>query len=141
MLTDHRFTILKAAAQRGQSYAGVATDWQAGIDRLVRAAQRPGEDYAVAYARTVATGEGRDFLKMQRAAEDTERADARGRPRIYQPAAITRSKIEEALSAAALKIAAAQGISFESAFGKVLQTPAGAELYADLRAAAPASGE
>ena len=141
MLTDHRFTILKRAAARGQSYAGVATDWQAGIDRLVRAAQHPGESYESAYARVTATGDGADFLKMQRAAEDEERADTRGRPRLYQPTAITRSKIEEALSAAALKVAAAQGISFESAFGKVLQTPAGAELYADLRAAAPASGE
>jgi hypothetical protein len=141
MLTDHRFTILKRAAARGHAHAGVATDWSAGIDRLVRAAQRPGEDYAVAYARTVATGEGRDFLKMQREAEDTERADARGRPRKHQPGELVRSRIEEALADAAMAVAKAQGLSFESAFAKVLQTPAGSDLYTALRALEPESSE
>jgi hypothetical protein len=141
MLTDHRFTILKRAASAGHAHAGVASDWEAGIDRLVRAAQRPGEDYAVAYARTVATGEGRDFLKMQREAEDTERADTRGRPRKYDPGEITRSRIEAALSDAALKVATAKGLSFEQAFALVLKTPAGAELYNDLRTLAPVSEE
>ena len=141
MLTDHRFTILKRAAAQGDHNGGIASDWSAGIDRLTKAAQRPGETYESAYDRTVRAGDGARFLDCLRKAEDQDRLDARGRPRKYDPGAVTRSKIEEALSASALKVAAARGISFESAFGLVLQTPAGAELYSALRAAAPESGE
>lgn len=141
MLTDHRLTILKRAAASDDHRAGVVSDWSAGIDRLTKAAQRPGETYAAAYARTVATGEGRNFLDCLRKSEDQERTDARGRPRKYDPGAIQRGQIEKALSDAALKVASAQGISFESAFAKVLQTPAGSDLYTALRAAAPESGE
>ena len=141
MLTDHRFTILKRAAAQGDHNGGIASDWREGIDRLTKAAQHPGETYESAYDRTVRAGDGARFLDCLRKAEDTERTDTRGRPRKYDPGAVTRSKIEEALSAAALKVASAQGISFESAFAKVLQTPAGAELYDDLRALAPESGE
>ena len=140
-ITDRRFAILAKAAARGEARAGVASDWEGGIDRLVKMDTRPGEPHESAYARVTATGTGRAFLDCLRKAEATERADARGRPRKYDPGAITRSKIEEALSRAALQVAQAQGISFESAFGKVLQTPAGAQLYADLRALAPVSEE
>lgn len=141
MMTDHRFTILKRAAAQDDHRAGIASDWSAGIDRLVKADTRPGESFESAYSRVTATGEGRAFLDQLRKAEYAERADARGRPRKYQPAEIRRTKIEEALSAAALKVAGAQGISFESAFAKVLETPAGVELYTALRANAPQSGE
>lgn len=141
MLTDHRFTILKRAAAQGDHRAGIASDWTAGIDRLTKAAQRPGESYASAYARVTATGDGRAFLDQLRKAEDAERADARGRPRKYQPGELVRSRIEKALTDAALKVAEAQSISFESAFAKVLQTPTGSDLYTALRANAPQSGE
>jgi hypothetical protein len=141
MLTDHRFTILKRAAAQDDHRAGIASDWTAGIDRLTKSAQRPGETYESAYDRITREGDGARFLDCLRKAEDQDRLDARGRPRKYDPGAITRSKIEEALSAAALKVAEAQSISFESAFAKILETPVGIELYSALRAAAPDSGE
>jgi hypothetical protein len=140
-LTDHRLAILSKAAPRGHAHAGTVEDWQAGIDRLVKRAQRPGEDHATAYARVTATGDGRAFLDCLRKAEDGEAAERRGRPRKYQPGEVVRSRIEAALSDAALKLAAANGTSFESAFARVLQTPAGSDLYTALRAAAPDSGE
>lgn len=133
MLTDRRFTILKSAAARGHAHAGVVEDWQAGIDRLAKAAQRPGEDFAVAYARVTATGEGAAFLTCLRKAQDTEAALRRGRPREHHPGAITRSNIEKALAADALKLATAEGVSFETAFARVLDTPAGVRLYTALR--------
>jgi len=132
-ITDRRFTILKTAAARGHAHAGVAEDWQAGIDRLVKPAQRPGEDYAAAYARTVASGDGLAFLDCLRKAQDTEVALRRGRPRQCQPGAIVRSNIEKALTTSALDLAKAQGVSFETAFAQVLDTPAGSDLYTALR--------
>jgi hypothetical protein len=136
-LTDRRFAILKSAAARGPAYAyaGVSEDWQAGIARLVKAAQRDGETRESAFARVTASGEGAQVLECFRRAQDTESAQRRGRPRKYQPGEIKRSQIEKALSAAALDLATATGSSFESAFAKVLQTPAGSDLYTALRRA------
>lgn len=139
-LTDCRFSILKSAAARGQAYAGTDDDWRAGLDRLAKSAQRVGESYEGAYARVICEGDGARFLACLRKAEVLEHTDARGRPRKYHPGEVTRSKIEAALSDAALKVAAARGVSFESAFALVLATPAGSDLYTALRAAAPVSG-
>jgi len=133
MLSDNRFTILKNAAARGHAHAGVAEDWEAGIARLVKSAQRPGESYESAYARATAGGEGLAFLDCLRKAQDTEAAQRRGRPRQHQPGAIVRSNIEKALTTSALDLAKAQGVSFETAFAQVLDTPAGSDLYTALR--------
>jgi len=133
MLSDNRFTILKNAAARGHAHAGVAEDWEAGIARLVKSAQRPGESYESAYARATAGGEGLAFLDCLRKAQDTEAAQRRGRPRQHQPGAVKRGAIETALADAAMAVAKARGISYESGFALVLDTPAGQDLYAALR--------
>jgi hypothetical protein len=133
-LTDHRFNLLKKAAAAGHDHAGVASDWRAAIDRLVVKARAANETHEQAFSRVTSTGEGAAFLKMQRAAEDRETADRIGRPREYQPAEVRRGQIEKALSDAALNLAKARGLSFERAFGEVLDTPAGRQLYTALRA-------
>jgi len=140
-ITDRRFAILKNAAARGHAHAGTVGDWSSALDRLAKGAQRPGEDHATAYARVIGTGEGRAFLDCLRKAEAGDAAERRGRPRQYQPGEISRSRIEAALSDAALKLAATNRTSFESAFAAILRTPAGSDLYTALRAAAPDSGE
>jgi len=140
-ITDRRFAILKNAAARGHAQAGVAEDWQAALDRLARGAQRPGESHESAFARITREGEGRAFLDCLRKAQAGDAAERRGRPRQYHPGALVRSRIEAALSAAALDLAKATGVSFESAFAKVLHTPTGSDLYSALRAATPDSGE
>lgn len=132
-LTDRRFTILKNAAPQGAVHAGTVEDWETAIDMLTKAAQRAGEQRESAYARVTASGTGAAFLDCLRKSQDREASDRRGRPREHQPGVIKRSAIEEALSAAAFQIAKAEGVSFEKAFTKVLETPAGSDLYTALR--------
>ncbi len=132
-LTDRRFTILKNAAPQGAAHAGTVEDWETAIARLTKSAQRAGETHESAYARVTSSGTGAAFLDCLRKSQDREASDRRGRPRESQPGAIKRSAIEEALSTAALKVAQAQGVSFERAFARVLETPAGSDLYNTLR--------
>lgn len=133
---------LQKLAAAGRADMVPAWEWSAAVEKIAKAAQRPDETFESAYARATTAGDGAAFLAAQRQAEDAEQIGQRGRPRQHEPGDIRRGQIEQALSEAALQLAAARGTSFERAFADVLATPAGGQLYAALRAAAPnATGE
>ena len=133
---------LRKLAAAGRADRVPAWEWSSAVEKIAKAAQRPDETFESAYARATASGDGASFLAAQRQAEDAEQIAQRGRPRQHEPGEIRRGQIEQALSAAALELATARGISFEKAFSDVLDTEAGRQLYTALRAAAPnATGE
>lgn len=125
---------LRKLAANGRADMIPASEWERAVDKVVKAAQRPGEPFESAYARATSEGDGRAFLSAQRQAADGEEIAKRGRPRQFDPGVIKRGQIEKALSAAAFEVAKVKDVSFEKAFTQVLDTDAGRQLYAALRA-------
>lgn len=134
-MTPHQLTNLKKAAAAGLSWSNDPNTWNAGIEAIAKAQARPGETFEAAYSRvTIEDPDARAMLEMYSAARDAAQVRKAGRPRAFDDRVIKRSRIEETLSALAMKRATVEGISYEMAFAKVLDTPQGADLYAQLRA-------
>lgn len=131
----HQFHNLRKAARAGLSWSNDAATWAAGIDHIAKSAQRRDETFEAAYSRVVQENDdARAMMAMYRAAAaEAEAVRKGGRPRTYEPGTIQRGKIEKALSEAAMQIAQAESVSYESAFCKVLDTAAGRDLYSELR--------
>lgn len=139
MITNARLDVMKRAAATGRDLGIPAQEWADGIEALAKADQRVGEPFEAAFARVTAEGDGRAFLVAQREAEMQEVAKA-GRPRTHEPVEIIRSTVEKALTAAALEIAKRQGVAFETAFVRAIDTEPGRELLVKLRTAQRAAG-
>ena len=136
-MTPHEINNVRKAARAGLDYYTDRDGWDRALDHLAKAAVRPGESFEAAYARMMdADPDFRAILKARQATVDrdaVEVAKRGGRPREYSPEAIKRSRAESALSDAAMRLAASEGVSFEKAFCQILDTPAGALLYKELR--------
>lgn len=131
----HQFHNLRKAARAGLSWSNDAATWAAGIDHIAKAAQRSGETFESAYARvTQENDDARAMMDMySRAVSEAQAVRKGGRPREYDPGTIQRGKIEKALSEAAMQIAQAENVSYETGFAKALDTDAGRDLYSELR--------
>ena len=141
-MNAHQLANLRKAARADLAWLNDAATWHAGIEAIAKAAQRPGETPEAAYARvTVEDADARAMLSMHAQASSQAQAARTGRPREYDPGVIKRGQIEQALSDAAMRVAKAQGVSYEMGFREVLNTDAGRDLYAALRAMEPESAE
>lgn len=134
-MQQHQFHNLRKAARAGLSWSNDAATWAAGIDHVAKTAQRSGETFESAYSRVVQENDdARAMMEMYRAAAAEAQAVRKGgRPREYDPGTIKRGKIEKALSEAAMQIAQAESVSYETGFAKALDTDAGRDLYSELR--------
>ena len=137
MLTEHEINNIRKAARAGLDYFIDRDGWDRALDHLAKAAARPGESFETAYTRLMDDDtDFRAILKARQGAADLEAVELAkrgGRPREHSPEAIRRSKAEAVLSDAAMRLAATDTISYETAFAKILETPAGGALYKDLR--------
>jgi hypothetical protein len=133
-MNPHQLMNLRKAARAGLSWSNDPDTWHRGIEAIAKAQARPGETVEQAYARVIVhDDDARAMMQMYAAARDAAQVRKAGRPRAYDVGVIKRSDIEKQLSDLAMKRATVEGISYEMAFGRVLDTPEGANLYALLR--------
>ena len=135
-MNAHYAANLAKAARAGVASYASAKDWSAALDDLARQNQRPGEKYEQSYLRTVETNaDGRAIYKMLTAAADSEMANiakrrsAAGRPTDRTPVEIVGDASEELLAKMATEHAQREGVSFERAYTRVVETAEGAALF------------
>jgi preprotein translocase subunit Sss1 len=109
-----------------------AAQWLEAAERLAKAARRPDESEAQAFARVTASGAGAAFLAMHR------------HPQGRMPAAVRvvykgqqAETAEAQLHRLAVDAASTSGESYEVAMSRLLATPEGERLWMQARAEGP----
>ncbi|MCA1775814.1 MAG: hypothetical protein LC676_09455 [Loktanella sp.] len=126
--------LAKAARAEMPQYADAAT-WASGLDYLARKAQTPGQTYEQSYLAVAESPDGRAMYRAMQTAANAEMAgiskqrSAAGRPTDRTPTAIVADASESLLAKMATDRAQQDGCSFEIAYGKVVETEEGRELF------------
>lgn len=122
------------AADAGMDHYAAPAQWHAAIEAVAKANRDQGESIEQAFARlTQEDPVCRQLSAMYKAALMKGEIRKMGRPRKYnpEPAALTAAQNE--LARRSLDLAKVEGISFERAFVKVIDTTEGAALFRETR--------
>lgn len=122
------------AADAGMDHYAAPAQWHAAIEVVAKANRDQGESIEQAFARmTLEDPTCRRLSAMYKAALMKAEIRKMGRPRKYNPEPAALSAAQNELARRTLDLAKAEGISFERAFVKVIDTAEGASLFRETR--------
>lgn len=122
------------AADAGMDHYVAPAQWHAAIEAVAAAKREQGESIEQAFARvTLEDPVCRQFSAMYKAAMAKGDNRSMGRPRKYKPEPAALSAAQNELARRSLDLAKVEGISFERAFVKVIDTPEGAAMFRETR--------